>query len=97
MEKLTNWHYGKTTTNALNIRKAPSLSAQRWNNVWPVARIALIKPIYTPDWYETIYRGQKAYVSAKYMDLLSDQVHESIPDRMMYMAQAELGRSKSIR
>lgn len=33
------WHYGKTTTNALNIRKAPSLSAQRWNNVWPVARV----------------------------------------------------------
>ena len=93
---LINWHYGKTTTNALNIRKAPSLSAQRWNNVWPVARIALIKTTYTPDWYETIYRGQKAYVSAKYMDLLSDQVHESIPDRMMYMAQAELGRSKSI-
>ena len=96
MEKLTNWHYGITTTNALNIRKAPSLSAQRWNNVWPVARVALIKTIYTPDWYETIYRGQKAYVSAKYMDLLPDQVHESIPDRMMYMAQAELGRSKSI-
>ena len=30
------------------------------------------------------------------MDLLPDQVHDAIPDRMMYIAQAELGRSKSI-
>ena len=56
---LINWHYGKTTTNALNIRKAPSLSAQRWNNVWPVARVALIKPAYTPDWYEKTFIEDK--------------------------------------
>lgn len=47
----TSWNYGMTTSDKLNIRKSPSLTAQRWNNIWPINRIALIK-VKDEDWYQ---------------------------------------------
>ena len=41
---------------SLNVRKAPSLSAARYNAPWPINRIALVSPS-TPDWYDSTYRG----------------------------------------
>ena len=87
--------YGRVTSSTLNVRKQPSLSASLWNDVWPMNRIALIKPSVN-GWYETLYRGQPAYVYAQHIDLLDDQVPDNIVDRMMFLAQPELGRTNSV-
>ena len=89
------WKYGIVKSTALNVRKQPSLSAERWNNVWPLHRIALVKQAST-GWYETLYRGEPAYVSATYIELIDQLVPDSIVARMMDMAVPELGRSNSI-
>ena len=89
------WEYGIVKSTALNVRKQPSLSAERWNNVWPLHRIALIKQA-SAGWYETLYRGEPAYVSAAYIELMDQPVPDSIVTRMMDMAIPELGRSNSI-
>ena len=90
----TEWLYGQVTSSSLNVRKQPSLSAALWNNVWPLDRIALVKPA-VDGWYETLYRGEPAYVSSQYIDLLDEPVPDSIVERMLYMAVPELGRSNS--
>lgn len=91
----TTWKYGVTTSDKLNIRKSPSLTAQRWNNIWPINRIALIK-VKDEDWYETLYRGEPAFVSSKFITLLSEQVPTEIVQRMNRIGMAELGRNQSI-
>ena len=74
--------YGIVTGGALNLRKAPSTRAARWNNVWPRGRIALVKPA-VAGWYETLYRGDAAFVSAAYLTPLSaPAVPDSIVARM---------------
>ena len=94
---ITAWQYGRVTSNTLNVRKAPSTSSACWNNVWPKDRIALIKTIPdTPGWYETLYRGEAAYVSGQHIAVLGEKVPGSIIARMLYMAIPELGRSQSI-
>ena len=60
------WNYGRVTAEALYLRKSPSRKAARWNNVWPKDRIALIKPSFEKGWYETLYRGQRAFAMADY-------------------------------
>ena len=90
----TEWLYGQVTSSSLNVRKQPSLSAPLWNYPWPLNRIALVKPA-VDGWYETLYRGDPAYVSAQYIDLLDEPVPDSIVDRMLFMAIPELGRTNS--
>lgn len=94
---ITAWQYGRVTSNTLNVRKAPSTSSACWNHVWPKDRIALIKTIPdTPGWYETLYRGEAAYVSGQHIAVLGEEVPGSIIARMLYMAIPELGRNQSI-
>ena len=90
------WNYGRVTAEALYLRKSPSRKAARWNNVWPKDRIALIRPSFENGWYETLYRGQRAFVMADYIEVLSVPVPESIIDRMLFMSEPELGRNRSI-
>lgn len=93
---VSGWQYGHVTSNSLNVRKAPGTSVALWNNVWPINRIALIKPSET-GWYETLYRGEAAFVSASHIEPMT---HPTVPDsivaRMMYMAVPELGRNKAV-
>lgn len=97
MTKIENtWHYGQVKSNALNVRREPSRKARRWNNVWPMNRLILVKPCGIDGWYETLYRGEPAYVMAEFIKLLDEPVPESIVERMMFMAEPEKGRSKSI-
>ena len=91
----SSWRYGRVTSSALNVRKAPSTSAALWNNVWPLNRVALIKPSET-GWYETLYRGEAAYISASFIELSADPVPDSIAARMLYLAVPELGRNNSV-
>lgn len=90
------WRYGQVKSNALNVRREPSRKARRWNNVWPMNRLVLVKPCGVDGWYETLYRGEPAYVMAEFINLLDNPVPESIVKRMMFMAEPENGRSKSI-
>lgn len=90
------WRYGQVKSNALNVRREPSRKARRWNNVWPMNRLVLVKPCGVDGWYETLYRGEPAYVMAEFIKLLDGPVPESIVERMMFMAEAEKGRNKSI-
>lgn len=90
------WHYGQVRSNALNVRREPSRKARRWNNVWPMNRVVLVKPCAVDGWYETLYRGEPAYVMANFIKLHEESVPENIVERMMFMALPENGRSKSI-
>ena len=97
MNQIENiWRYGQVKSNALNVRREPSHKARRWNNVWPMNRLVLVKPCGVDGWYETLYRGEPAYVMAKFIKLLDEHVPESIVERMMFMVEPEKGRSKSI-
>lgn len=77
----SQWAYGQVTSNALNVRRQPSTSAPRWNNVWPLTRIVLIKEA-VQGWYESLYRGQPAYVAKEYINVLSIPVHVNIVARI---------------
>ena len=90
------WRYGQVKSNALNVRREPSRKACRWNNVLPMNRLVLVKPCSVDGWYETLYRGEPAYVMAEYIKLLDELVPESIVGRMMFMVGPEKGRNKSI-
>ena len=90
------WQYGQVNSNALNVRREPSRKARRWNNVWPMNRLVLIKPCADDGWYETLYRGETAYVMADFIKLLDEPVPENIVERMMFMVLPENGRTKSI-
>lgn len=90
------WRYGQVKRNALHVRREPSWKARRWNNVWPMNRLVLVKPCAVDGWYETLYRGEPAYVMADFIKLLDEAVPENIVERMMFMAIPENGRSKSI-
>lgn len=90
------WRYGQVKSNALNVRREPSRKARRWNNVWPMNRLVLVKPCGVAGWYETLYRGEPAYVMAKFIKLLDEPMPDSIVERMMFMVKPENGRSKSI-
>jgi len=92
---VTEWLFGQVTSSSLNVRKQPSLSAPLWNNTWPLNRIALVKPS-LDGWYETLYRGEQAFVSARYIELLPDPVPDSLVERMMFIAEPELGRANSV-
>lgn len=92
----STWRYGQVKSNALNVRREPSRKARRWNNVWPMNRLVLVKPCEIDGWYETLYRGEPAYVMAAFIRLLDEPIPESIIQRMMFMVQPEKGRSKSI-
>ena len=89
------FNYAQINSPSLNVRKAPSLSAARYNAPWPINRIALVSPS-TPDWYETTYRGLPAFISSKYVSLLPDPVPSFIPDRLDFIATQELGRTNPI-
>ena len=88
-------NYVQINSPSLNVRKAPSLSATRYNAPWPINRIAIVTPS-TFDWYETTYRGLPAFISAKYVSILPDPVPSFIPDRLEFIAMQELGRTNSI-
>ena len=90
------WRYGQVKSNALNVRREPSLKARRWHNVWPMNRLVLVRHCAVEGWYETLYRGEPAYVMADYIKLLDEPVPESIVERMLFMALPENGRRKSI-
>ena len=90
------WRYGQVKSNALNVRREPSRQARRWNNVWPMNRLVLVKPCDVDGWYETLYRGERAYVMAEFIKLLDAPVPASIVERMLFMAEPEKGRKKSI-
>lgn len=47
-------------------------------------------------WYESLYRGQVAYVAKEYINVLDTPVHASIVDRMFFMVTPELGRDNVI-
>ena len=86
------WAYGQVNVNELNVRKQPSTSATLWHDVWPLNRIVLIKDA-DAGWYESLYRGQTAYVSSNFITVLDTPVHANIVDRMLFMAIPELGRN----
>lgn len=88
-------NYGQTIIDEINIRKEPDKSAMRWNNVWPENRIALIKYA-NENWYETLYRGEQAFVSAEFITLLDCKVPSGIIQRMLYMVKPEIGRVNSV-
>ena len=90
------WRYGQVKSNALNVRREPSRRARRWNNVWPMNRLVLVKPCSVDGWYETLYRGETAYVMSEFIKLLDETVPNSIVERMLFMAEPEKGRNKSI-
>lgn len=90
------WRYGQVKSNDLNVRREPSRKARRWNNVWPMNRLVLVKPCGVAGWYETLYRGEPAYVMAEFIKLLDAPVPASIVERMLFMAEPEKGRNKSI-
>lgn len=90
------WRYGQVKSNALNVRREPNRKARRWNNVWPMDRLVLVKSCGVDGWYETLYRGEPAYVMSKFIKLLDEPVMENIVERMLFMAMPEKGRSKSI-
>lgn len=46
-------------------------------------------------WYESLYRGQAAYVAKEYLNVLDTNVHNSIVDRMLFMAEPELNRDQA--
>ena len=97
MNQIENiWRYGQVKSNSLNIRREPSRKARRWNNVWPMNRLVLVKSCSVDGWYETLYRGEPAYVMAEFIKLLDEPVPESLVERMLFMAEPEKGRSKSI-
>ncbi len=91
-----SWKYGQVKSNALNVRREPNRKARRWNNVWPMNRIVLVKPSSVTGWYETLYRGESAYVMANYIEVLEEPVPASIVERMLFMAEPERNRNKSI-
>ena len=93
--QITGWRYGRVASDTLNVRKAPSVSGALWHNVWPRDRVALIKPSQM-GWYETIYRGEPAYVSADFIEPLAEPVPDSIVERMPSLAVPELGREDSV-
>ena len=88
------WCYGQVNVNELNVRRQPSISAKRWNSVWPIHRIVLIKDA-ASEWYESLYRGEPAYIAKRYINTLKTPVHSNIVDRMLFMAMPELGRNKA--
>ena len=90
------WRYGQVTSNALNVRREPSCKARRWNNIWPMNRLVLVKPCDVDGWYKTLYRGERAYVMAEFILLLDEPVPDSIVECMLFMAEPEKGRKKSI-
>ena len=90
----STWCYGQVNVNELNVRRQPSISAKRWNSVWPIHRIVLIKDA-APEWYESLYRGEPAYIAKRYINTLKTPVHSNIVDRMLFMAMPELGRNKA--
>lgn len=92
----SSWRYGQVKSNALNVRREPSRKALRWHNVWPMNRIVLVKPSSTLGWYETLYRGETAYVMAEFIKPLDEPVSENIAERMLFMAEPEKNRNKSI-
>lgn len=97
MNQIENiWRYGQVKSDALNVRREPSSKACRWNNVWPMNRLVLVKPCSVDGWYETLYRGEPAYVMAEFINLVDEPVPNSIVERMLFMAKTEKGRSKSI-
>lgn len=85
------WKYGQATVNDLNIRRQPNKKATRWNNVWPENRIAIMMPV-NENWFETLYRGEQAFVSAEFITLLDCEVPADIVQRMLYMVKPEIGR-----
>ena len=93
-QPVPNWAYGQVKSNALNVRRQPSISAKRWNSVWPIHRIVLIKDA-APEWYESLYRGEPAYIAKRYINTLKTPVHSNIVDRMLFMAAPELGRNNA--
>lgn len=95
MQKQDLQTYGQTIMDDLNIRREPRRSAARWNNVWPEKRIALVKRV-NEDWYETLYRGEQAFVSAEFINLLDCEVPLDIVQRMLYMVKPEIGRVNSV-
>ena len=92
---ISSWVYGYTSCDDLNIRREPRRSAGRWNNVWPENRIVLVK-ITNENWYETLYRGEQAFVSAEFITLLDCKVPSDIVQRMLYMVEPEIGRVNSV-
>ena len=88
------WCYGQVNVNELNVRRQPSISAKRWNSVWPIHRIVLIKDA-APEWYESLYRGEPAYIAKRHINTLKTPVHSNIVDRMLFMAMPELGRNNA--
>lgn len=59
-------------------------------------RLVLVKSCSVDGWYETLYRGEPAYVMAEFIKLLDEPVPENTVERMMFMAEPEKGCSKSI-
>lgn len=90
-QPVAGWAYGQVNVAELNVRREPSTTGERWNNVWPLNRIVLIKDA-VDGWYESLYRGQPAYVAKEYINVLGTSVHTSIVERMLFMVTPELGR-----
>ena len=59
-------------------------------------RRVLVRACAVDGWYETLYRGETAYVMADFIKLLNENVPECIVERMMFMAEPEKGRDKAI-
>lgn len=91
-QPIAGWSYGQVSANELTVRRLPSVSAASWHNVWPRNRIVLIREA-VKGWYESLYRGQAAYVSKDYINVLNTPVHANIVERMLFMVTPELGRN----
>ena len=68
------WQYETVKSNALNVHREPGGKIRHWNNMWPMNRLMLVELCVVCGWYETLYRGEPAYVMADFIKLLNESV-----------------------
>ncbi len=90
----TPYRYAQVNTCKLNVRQQPQQDAARWNYIWPMNRIALVRD-YNDQWVQSTYRGKAAYVMKEFMTPLSIPVSKKIVERMPCIMQPEIGRKDS--
>lgn len=89
--------YAKTNASTVNVRNAPSTTTGELTPFpWPQNRLAVVKSSEDSEWYETVYRGEPAYVMKEFMSTeWLPTLHDSIVLRMSAIADYEIGRNHS--
>lgn len=82
-----------TSGGTLNVRNSPSTGGIL--GVWPNGRIAICEESGTSGWYKTRYSGQTAYVDASFMTVLTTQVQNNYPERILTIYPPEIGKTNA--